>query len=83
MLILCGDVRTEIKEAIVAAFPKIEYQRCIVHWVRDMLKYVPDKDRKAFATSIRSQMKRKFRQPLIGWRKNRHPNIRIHETLEG
>jgi hypothetical protein len=30
--------------------PKKEYQRCIVHQVRNTLKYVPDKDRKAFAT---------------------------------
>lgn len=29
-----------------AAFPKTEYQRCIVHQVRNTLKYVPDKDRK-------------------------------------
>lgn len=41
-----------IKEAIAAAFPKTEYQRCIVHQVRNTLKYVPDKDRKAFAADL-------------------------------
>ena len=41
-------------EAIGAAFPKTEYQRCIVHQVRNTLKYVPDKDRKAFATDLKT-----------------------------
>jgi transposase-like protein len=43
-----------MKEAIAAAFPKTEYQRCIVHQVRNTLKYVPDKDRKAFATDLKT-----------------------------
>ncbi len=54
ILILCADGITGIKEAINAAFPKTEYQRCIVHQVRNTLKYVPDKDRKAFATDLKS-----------------------------
>ena len=31
ILIICADGLTGIKEAIGAAFPKTEYQRCIVH----------------------------------------------------
>ena len=54
ILILCADGLTGIKEAISAAFPKTEYQRCIVHQVRNTLKYVPDKDRKAFATDLKT-----------------------------
>ena len=46
ILIICADGLSGIKEAIAAAFPKTEYQRCIVHQVRNTLKYVPDKDRK-------------------------------------
>ena len=53
-LILCTDGLTGIKEAIVAIFPKTEYQRCIVHQVRNTLKYIPDKDRKAFATNLKT-----------------------------
>lgn len=49
VLIICADGLSGIREAIAAAFPKTEYQRCIVHQVRNTLKYVPDKDRKAFA----------------------------------
>lgn len=54
ILILCADGLTGIKEAVNAAFPKTEYQRCIVHQVRNTLKYVPEKDRKAFAADLKS-----------------------------
>jgi transposase-like protein len=53
ILILCADGLTGIKEAIAAAFPSTEYQRCIVHQVRNTLKYVADKDRKAFASDLK------------------------------
>jgi transposase-like protein len=39
---------------IAAAFPNTEYQRCIVHQLRNTLKYVPHKDRKAFATDLKT-----------------------------
>ncbi len=45
---------TGIKEAIVTAFPKTEYQRCIVHQVRNTLKYVSYKDKKEFASDLKS-----------------------------
>ena len=54
ILILCSDGLTGIKEAITAALPKTEQQRCIVHMVRNTLKYVSDKDRKAFATDLKT-----------------------------
>ena len=54
ILIICADGLTGIKEAISTAFPKTEYQRCIVHQVRNTLKYVPDKDRKAFAADLKT-----------------------------
>ena len=54
ILVLCADGLTGIKEAITAAYPKTEYQRCIVHQVRNTLKYVPDKDRKAFAMDLKT-----------------------------
>lgn len=54
ILIICADGLSGIKEAIAAAFPKTEYQRCIVHQVRNTLKYVPDKDRKAFAADLKT-----------------------------
>lgn len=53
ILIICADGLTGIKEAISTAFPKTEYQRCIVHQVRNTLKYVADKDRKPFAADLK------------------------------
>lgn len=54
ILILCADGLTGIKEAIAAAYPNTEYQRCLVHQVRNTLKYVSDKDRKAFAADLKT-----------------------------
>ena len=54
ILILCADGLTGIKEAISAAFPNTEYQRCIVHQGRNTLKYVSDKDRKPFAADLKT-----------------------------
>lgn len=54
IMVICADGLSGIKEAIVAAFPNTEYQRCIVHQVRNTLKYVPEKDRKAFAIDLKT-----------------------------
>ena len=54
ILILCSDGLTGIKEAITAAFPSTEQQRCIVHMVRNTLKYVANKDMKAFAKDLKT-----------------------------
>ena len=54
VMIICADGLTGIKEDIGTAFPDTEYQRCIVHQVRNTLKYVPYKDMKAFATDLKT-----------------------------
>lgn len=54
ILILCSDGLTGIKDAISAAFPKTEQQRCIVHMVRNTLKYVANKDMKTFAKDLKT-----------------------------
>lgn len=54
ILILCADGLTGIKESISVAFPNTEYQRCIVHQVRNTLKYVADKDKKEFAADLKT-----------------------------
>lgn len=53
ILIICADGLTGIKEAIAAAYPDTEYQRCLVHQVRNTLKYVADKDKKLFAADLK------------------------------
>lgn len=54
IMIICADGLTGIKEAISAAFPKTDYQRCMVHMVRNTLKYVASKDMKSFAADLRT-----------------------------
>lgn len=54
IMILCADGLTGIKESIATAYPQTEYQRCIVHQIRNTLKYVADKDRKPFAADLKT-----------------------------
>ena len=49
----CVDVLTGLKEAIEAAFPKSEIQRCIIHQLRNSFKYISYKDLKSFFKNFR------------------------------
>lgn len=51
--IACVDGLAGLPEAIEAVFPETQVQLCIVHKVRNSLKYVPWKDRKAVASDLR------------------------------
>ena len=53
VFITCVDGLTGFPEAINTVFPKAQVQLCIVHQVRNSLKYVPYKDRKAVATDLK------------------------------
>ena len=55
VMVICADGLSGIKEAISAAFPKTEYQRCIVHQVRNTLKYVSYKEMSRPNSTIRSR----------------------------
>ena len=54
IMILCADGLSGIKEAILTAFPLTEYQRCIVHQIRNTLKHVSYKNMKLFAADLKS-----------------------------
>ena len=54
ILVMCADGLSGLKESIQVAFPNAEYQRCLVHQIRNTLKYVSYKDKKAFATDLKS-----------------------------
>jgi len=54
VLVLCADGLSGIKEAIETAFPKTEYQRCIVHMVRNTLAHVAHKYKKEFANDLKT-----------------------------
>jgi transposase-like protein len=53
ILIACMDGLTGFKDAILAVFPKTEIQRCVIHQIRNSLKYISWKDRKAFMVDLR------------------------------
>lgn len=53
VLIFSIDGLSGLSEAIGAAFPQAEIQRCIVHQIRNSLKYVPWKERKFVAADLK------------------------------
>lgn len=53
ILIACSDNLTGMSEAISAVYPKTEHQLCIVHQIRNSLKYVSYKDRKELAADLK------------------------------
>ena len=52
--VICADGLSGIKEAVAAAYPKTELQRCIVHQIRNTLKYVGEKNKKEFANDLKT-----------------------------
>jgi putative transposase len=53
ILIACVDGLTGFPDAINAVFPKTDIQLCIVHMVRNSLKFVPYKDYKAVTADLK------------------------------
>ncbi|MBR0573853.1 MULTISPECIES: IS256 family transposase [Pasteurellaceae] len=53
ILIACVDGLTGFPDAINAVYPKTKIQLCIVHMVRNSMKYVPYKDYKAVARDLK------------------------------
>lgn len=54
ILIMCSDGLTGIKEAISTAFPKTVQQRCIVHMIRNSVRFVYYKDLKPFCNDLKT-----------------------------
>jgi putative transposase len=54
ILIACVDGLKGLPEAIEAVFPETEVQLCIVHMVRNSLKFVSYKDRKKMAAGLKT-----------------------------
>jgi len=54
VLIAAVDGLTGFPDAINAVFPKTEVQLCMVHMVRNSLKFVPYKDRRNVATDLKT-----------------------------
>jgi transposase-like protein len=54
ILFLCSDNLTGLDKAVEATFPQSIHQICIVHQVRNTLKYVSYKDRKAVIKEVKA-----------------------------
>lgn len=53
ILIACTDNLTGMSDAIAAVYPKCEHQLCIVHQIRNSLKFVSYRDRKELVADLK------------------------------
>ncbi len=53
ILIMCSDNLSGIKEAINAAYPDTVQQRCLVHMIRNSVKFINYKDLKEFTSDLK------------------------------
>jgi putative transposase len=53
IIIACMDGLKGLPEAIKTAFPDVNIQSCIIHQIRNSLKYVASKDQKAFMQDLK------------------------------
>lgn len=53
ILIACTDNLNGFSAAIESVYPKVEVQSCIVHQIRNSVKYVASKDQKAFMKDLK------------------------------
>ena len=51
--IACMDGLKGLPEAIKTVFPNVSIQSCIIHQIRNSMKYVPYKDRKVFVADLK------------------------------
>jgi putative transposase len=62
IFIACIDGLAGFKEAIHAVFPRTDIQRCVIHQIRNSLKYVTWEDRKPFMADLRKVYKAPTRE---------------------
>jgi transposase-like protein len=62
MLIACIDNLTGFEQAINTIFPKTEVQSCIIHQIRNSMKYVASKDQKQFMAELKPTYKAETQQ---------------------
>ncbi len=87
VLIACVDGLKGLPEAIETVFPQTEVQLCIVHMVRNSLKFVSYKDRKKIAddlkTVYRSATVEQAEEALTEFEGNGNPVSDDREILAG
>ncbi len=57
ILIACVDGLKGLPDSISSVFPKIEVQQCVIHLIRNTLKYISYKDCKEFMTALKKVYK--------------------------
>lgn len=57
IFIACIDNLKGFAEAVESTFPRAEVQLCVVHQIRNSVKFVPDKDLKAFMKDLKQVYK--------------------------
>lgn len=45
-----------LEQGAKAVFPEVVVQRCIVHLIRNSIRYIPSKDYKAFTADLKKSM---------------------------
>ena len=53
-LIMCSDNLSGLQKAVAAVFPRCQHQICIVHQIRNTLKFVSYKDRKDLLSDVKA-----------------------------
>ncbi|MBV7276986.1 IS256 family transposase [Clostridium sp. PL3] len=53
IVLACMDGLKGLPDAIKAVFPEVNIQNCIVHQIRNSMKYIPSKDIKAFMKDLK------------------------------
>ena len=53
ILIACVDNLSGFVEAIETIFPKTEVQLCVIHQIRNSLKFIPSKNQRAFVADLK------------------------------
>lgn len=62
ILIACVDGLKGLPEAIEATFPQTEIQLCVIHQIRNSLRYIPYKHQKQFMTDLKAVYKAPTRE---------------------
>lgn len=88
ILFLSMDGVSGLEDGVKAIFPETVVQRCIVHLMRNSIKYVPSKDYKQFCASIKAvyqavsfeESKEKFKKFKERWEKEYPGAVRVWES---
>jgi len=74
ILIACMDGLTGFKEAVLAVFPQTDIQRCVIHQIRNSLKYISWRDKKAFIVDLKAIYQAPTREAAEGNLRKLHEN---------